>query len=521
VTRPPVLAALAVFAAYCAVAPFVPPADDELYYWCWSETLQWSYYDHPVMTALMIRAATTVFGDTLFAVRLPACVSTAVVFAVTLSLTRPRAVAWWLLATPLFTLGAVIVTPDTPLLMFWALYVLWLVAVHQRLGGRDPSPQPPPRSGEGEQNLKPESATAVAAPLPVGEGLGRGHGTSPIPVTMWLLGGVLLGCGVLGKYTTGLAVPAGFVAFLLAGRPRRWLGGYVLHGVVAFLVASPILIHNVRHDFAPLRYQWEHSMGTTDPSLKRFGEFVGLQILLFGTMPLVLFPWVLANARRLAADPRLRVCLCLYGLPYAFFLYKAARGPLEGNWALASYVAFWPLAADWYGRVRASRGWRIAAPLSFGLPAAAVVLVAVHLVHPLPVIPPLHDRFTRQADKFVLAARVADGVRALPERLPVYTDTYQWVALLRFHGVDARQVDGATRPSHFTQRPERVSDSDRALMFWEGPPPPPFDAGGRRELVAEYPLVTRGRLLAPFMLWRYTKDGTASAGPPVPPSDRR
>ena len=30
---------------------------------------------------------------------------------------------------------------------------------------------------------------------------------------------------------------------------------------------------------------------------------------------------------RLAADARLRVCLCLYAVPYVFFLYKATRGP--------------------------------------------------------------------------------------------------------------------------------------------------------------------------------------------------
>ena len=29
---------------------------------------------------------------------------------------------------------------------------------------------------------------------------------------------------------------------------------------VAFVVTLPILVHNVRHDFAPLLYQWKHSM---------------------------------------------------------------------------------------------------------------------------------------------------------------------------------------------------------------------------------------------------------------------
>ena len=468
---------LAVFATYCALATFVPPFDDEFYYWCWSESLQLSYYDHPPMTAYLIRAATAVFGNTLFAVRLPACVSTAFVFGVVLALSRPKRIVPWLLVTPVFSFGAVIVTPDTPLLMFWAAYVYWLVKVHERMN-------------VAERDAK-------------------------IPLHLWLVGGLILGCGVLGKYTTGLAVPAGFLAFALAGRWRSWIAGYVLHGLVAFLVASPILIHNIRHDFVPILYQWKHSMGTTDPSLKRFGEFVGIQFVLAGTMPFVLLPWVVANWRRLAADPRLRVCLCLYGFPILFFLYKATRGPLEGNWALVSYVAFWPLAAEWYESARRRAIWRWAAPAAFLIPAAAMALGAIHLVRPLPFIPPINDRLLRQAEKYEIAKQVKKDWDALPEKLPVYTDTYQWVAILRFCGVDARQIDGLTRPSHFTQgRREHYTDVPRGYLLWDGDPwhflparPDrillPMD--GLKEPTVErvYPMKVRDTLLAGFILWKY------------------
>jgi len=98
------------------------------------ERLQLSYYDHPPMTAYLIRASTAVFGNTLFAIRLPAVVSTLTVLAVIGYLTRPRSLLPLVVCTPLFTVGAVIVTPDTPLLMFWALYLVWLVKVHS-LGG--------------------------------------------------------------------------------------------------------------------------------------------------------------------------------------------------------------------------------------------------------------------------------------------------------------------------------------------------------------------------------------------------
>lgn len=125
------LAALGV--VYAALAGWVPLHDDELYYWCWSKELQLSYFDHPPLTAVMIRASTELFGDTPFAVRLPACIATVTVLGVVGWLTRPRGILFATVFTPVYTFGAVMITPDTPLLLFWALYLAWLVAVHQRL----------------------------------------------------------------------------------------------------------------------------------------------------------------------------------------------------------------------------------------------------------------------------------------------------------------------------------------------------------------------------------------------------
>jgi 4-amino-4-deoxy-L-arabinose transferase-like glycosyltransferase len=131
--------------AWLALAALLPPADDEVYYWCWAQRLQLSYYDHPPMVAYMIRLSTAVFGDTLFATRLPAVVSTITMLAVIGWLTRPRTLLPLVLFTPLFTFGAVLVTPDTPLLMFWALYLAWLVGTHEKLAWSDEPPGSSPR----------------------------------------------------------------------------------------------------------------------------------------------------------------------------------------------------------------------------------------------------------------------------------------------------------------------------------------------------------------------------------------
>ena len=75
-------APLALFPVLLVLAATLPPFDDQTYYSCWSRDLQLSYSDHPPMVAYMIRASTEVFGNSIFAIRLPAVLSGIVVIGV-------------------------------------------------------------------------------------------------------------------------------------------------------------------------------------------------------------------------------------------------------------------------------------------------------------------------------------------------------------------------------------------------------------------------------------------------------
>lgn len=446
---------------YLLLAAMVPPFDDELYYWCWSRDLQFSYYDHPPMVAYMIRAATALFGDSIVAIRLPAVVSALVVVVVIGWLSQPRDLLPFVLLSPMLTFTAVMVTPDTPMLMFWALYLAWLVKTHEQLA----------------------QSRAIATG-------GRAS------LWWWVLGGLILGCGVLSKYTTGLVVIAGFASFLIAGQPRRWIVGYTLKGAIACLVASPILIYNIQRDFIPLRYQWGHSMSSPDPGFGVFAEFVGGQMLLLGTVPFAVFVWAICNRRELLADPRLRAVACLFVIPFAFFLFKATRGHLEGNWAFPCYLACWPLAAVWYSRVRESAWWRWSIRAGFALPIGATVFLAAHLIEPVPLLPPSIDRATRQVVKLEIAKNVAAELRSARYTGPVYVMSYQWTATLRWYGIDARQIPGATRPSHFTERPEPPVDPAQAVVFLEAGSPTrgtaEVDGFGVTQAATSYVMEVRG-----------------------------
>jgi len=47
-------------------------AGDEAHYWLWSRKLDLAYYSKPPMVALIMRASTEIFGNEMWAVRLPA-----------------------------------------------------------------------------------------------------------------------------------------------------------------------------------------------------------------------------------------------------------------------------------------------------------------------------------------------------------------------------------------------------------------------------------------------------------------
>jgi len=442
----------------------------------------------------MIRASTELLGDTPLAVRLPACIATVTVLGVIGWLTRPRSILFATVFTPVYTFGAVMITPDTPLLLFWSLYLAWLVAVHQRL-----------TPGEG---IEPKRVRWL----------------------WWVGGGLILGCGILGKYTTGLAVPAGLLSFALIGLGgfRRWVAGYAVHLAIALTVASPILIYNIQHGFEPLLYQWSHANENKAVGLKPLGEFVGTQLLLTGALPLLLWPWLLWRFRTLVADPRLRVCACLYGLPTAFFTLKAATGPLEANWALAGYLAFWPIAAHWFSGLDALPfKWRMVCRwggrLTFLAPGVSVAFLGAHLVHPLPIVPANSDRISRMSERQKMAEALGDYLRTRGEPLPVYTEAYQTVALLRFNGVRAEHEPDITRPSHFTQGGGRMTDHAVVYYFSNYPLPDGHaDGFARPEMVQEFPLVVRGERYDTYKLWVYRRavrtfpDSRVSALRPLP-----
>jgi len=110
---------------------FTEIGNDESYYWVYSQYLDWGYFDHPPMIALVIKVGTLLAGNSLLGVRLIVMIMQVVFLYVLYKLleiedTRENVVLFFLVSFSVVMLQAYgfIATPDSVLLFFTVLF-LW------------------------------------------------------------------------------------------------------------------------------------------------------------------------------------------------------------------------------------------------------------------------------------------------------------------------------------------------------------------------------------------------------------
>ncbi len=112
---------------------FTPLHNDEAYYWMFSRYPAWGYYDHPPMIAMLIGAGYSIFSNEL-GVRLFVVLSQIVTLLIVWQMTdnekkqSPRNVLLIVLiisVLPVLNIYGFLATPDSPLLLFTALFLLF------------------------------------------------------------------------------------------------------------------------------------------------------------------------------------------------------------------------------------------------------------------------------------------------------------------------------------------------------------------------------------------------------------
>jgi 4-amino-4-deoxy-L-arabinose transferase-like glycosyltransferase len=459
------------------LSAWFPLSEDEYYYLEWSKNLSYGYFDHPPLIALLIRVSTAIFGQNAFGVRFWAPPASAWMVYSLSKLCHGHTVWLFALFTPVFFFGSCLMTPDIPFLFFWALYFQWAVSLSQHFFEWSDDP------------------------------VSRVYHRSPISFPLWFLGGILLGLGLLSKYTMMLA-PVCLVFHLRHYRVSAWIRGFLIHALIAFVFFAPVFFFNLHHDFASFRFQWTHGWGATDEPLRAFMEFVLGQILIIGALPTILFFWQWVRLRELSENPILRPAFYFFTVPFVIFLIQAMRSRVEANWALPAYLSFFPMAQAFFERTSFKSESRIVFGLSFIVPLTVCALMAIHVSFPIQWIPPGKDRFY----KFIAQRELFRNIAAeIPYDTPVFASNYQWVSQLRFHGVMADQLQGVARPSQFTLAPTIHPCEYKSILYLkssEAENPAVASKLGcftDHSIVRSFPLTVRGENVGTFHLLRYTR----------------
>jgi 4-amino-4-deoxy-L-arabinose transferase-like glycosyltransferase len=353
------------------MASIAPPAPDEAYYWVWSRALAAGYIDHPPMVALWIRAGTTIVGASVIGMRLlgpfAAAIGSLLLYDTAERLFPGRSAgltaAALLNATLLLGVGAVVMTPDTPLLLFWTA-TLWAGA---RLA----------------------------------------CGGTP---AWWLAAGVFSGLALASKYTAAfLPIGLGLFAAIAQRRALRraepWVGG-----LLAGVVLLPVALWNAQHDWAGfLRQGGRVADWRPERAVQFLAELIGGQIGLATPGVFVLLTagiWVALRNTVRTRDPAWALLAALSVPPILVFVQHAVGDRVEGNWPAIVYPAAAVAAASLAAPIW--RRWRwpscvLGQLIAFGLYA--------HVLTGWPAVSDGHDPLARQLFAWDDLAARADAAR--------------------------------------------------------------------------------------------------------------
>lgn len=404
--------------ARLALAGHALLSSDESYYWHWIHPLQLSYLDHPAMVAWWIWGGVQLLGETALGVRLPAVlgslVTTALVWDTARLAFRSRAAGAWaailINSTVLFSSAGVIVTPDTPLLVFWSL-ALWgfvrLIALGQ--------------------------------------------------ARYIFVVGAALGLGAISKYTIALILPGAVATFLLFPGPRAWLKRPATYGAVLLSLACtwPLILWNMQNDYASFRKQLGHAFDVPAPvkPLPNLLSFLGSQVGLVTPILFALCLWAMGWALwRGWKDKRPEwFLLGAASAPIlAFFAQHALSGLVQAHWGGPAYLGACIALAGFATR----RRWLMAGSGLGVLLTLALFFQAGTAALPIPI---KIDALKRLGGWDELAQAVQQERDSHPQAFFLFTEKHEATGPVSFYLPDHAPVflQGHIRPSYVT--PEQVA----------------------------------------------------------------
>jgi len=439
-----VLTGLVLVAMARSLALWLSPLElgvDEAQYWLWSQTFDFGYFTKPPMTSWIIAVTHALFGHESWAVRIAAPwlhLATALLLWRSAAWLFGRAAGRWAgviwMLLPAVSLGSFVISTDTPLLFFWTLALLLVVAIQT---GRM-------RAAKG-----------------------------------MILAGFAIGCGMLAKYAAlyfalGMGLFWVWMAFKPGARTdgvRLSLTHLLLFLGAMLLAASPNLIWNLLHDFATVRHLGDNAnLARQSYNLSGSLAFVAAQFLTAGPLSFALMLLILRSSRRSTAD---RMLLCLSMPPLAAMTVQAFLSEANANWALTAMPALTLWLAGWITRNRAVWGWA-ATGINAAIGGVLLLVVSAGSLGPLT---PQSDPLRRLRGWQALSTDVATALQGAGAQT-VIADRRATAASLNWYfydrGVTILVNDADGVPSnHFEANHAWQPAAGRTVLLLDGRATPP------------------------------------------------
>lgn len=278
---------------------------EESYYWAYSRHLALGYLDHPPMIAWLIRAGTAIFGQNPLGARVPIifCSLAAAVFVYKLTNSfygKSAAFRSLLLMAilPIFFATGTMATPDAPLVACWAGLLYFL------------------------QRALLQNSTRS-----------------------WVGVGLLLGLGLLSKYTIAIVGLAALIFMVLDAPSRRWFLHPAPYLSVLFSLAifSPVITWNAQHQWASFTFQSTRRLSARS----KFSTHV----LVASILGLLTPTGLLAGFQALLSPPkdgtqRRNLFIRVFTLvPLCVFVFFSIRHRPQFNWTGPLWLALVPTIA--------------------------------------------------------------------------------------------------------------------------------------------------------------------------------
>jgi hypothetical protein len=267
-------------------AAFTQLQDDEAYYWVYSKFLDWGYFDHPPVTAVMIRAGCALLHNEL-GVRLIAVLmnlGSLLMIEKLIGRANPRIFYGIALSLAALQIAGFLSVPDTPLIFFTALFFLAYSRFLQR------------------------SSFANTVLLAISISLllySKYHGVLIVFFTL------LSNLKLLKKYQAWIAAALAFIFFL------------------------PHLIWQYQHDWVSIRYHLFES-NVNPYKISYTIDYIGGQLLLAGPIAgVILLPAAFLYKTKDLKEKAL--FFTMTGI-YIFFFLSSFKGKVEANWTSPAIV---------------------------------------------------------------------------------------------------------------------------------------------------------------------------------------